>query len=841
MGDRDQQNAGRLDGAEEPTLTSETPLDPREAGARSGDETTLPATDPEATLEAKAAGFVVETDSPGSASAVSSKRPGRGGGERLGRYTIQGLIARGGMGEVFKGRDPQLGREVAIKRLRPGLRENSQVNQRFLEEARITGRLQHPGILPVFELDRDPLGDPFFSMKLIEGRSALLEEAGPRSTKEPRFLGIFEQICLAVAYAHDKGVIHRDLKPSNVMVGAFGEVQVLDWGLGKRVASSEKGTVVETEDVSPTTEDVSPTTEDALGRGEGPRSMVGAVMGTPAYMPPEQARGEVDRVGPRADVFALGGILCRILTGKRPFEGETRAMIEQSAAGDLREALSRLEQSGGDAELVRLAQRCLAPEAKARPADAGEVARAVMSWRSSVEERARRKEIEAAQAVAVADQERRARRLTVALATSVLVLVLTGLGAFLWVEKERAEGRERQLSLVHRVMDRYAELLSRTHADPSRDEVDWQELRLAAAQLEAALPEMDDPDLRHRAEQFLSRLERAESDRRMVAALDDLTARGASHDDVESWKAMAEEFAQVFREHGLDPEQVGADEVIRRISESPIRTDLAFGLDLWIRTETLLHLIGGGQRSMAELLHRMEWVYEADPDPRRVRLRQLTFAPAPQAEELLEMMEGEDLGQWEVSTLALLVSAFSRVGYPPGWERVCAQGLLVHPADYRLVNNCAYSLRQAGHWQEAARLYSVVTALRPEVGGLWRSLGLVQERGGDLVGALGSLGRAAKLEDGYARNHLDLGRLLIRQEAIDEALVSLDRALDIDPDLAPALSYRGLARRRLGRVEEARADFLRCGQILSEGTRSFESVTPGTGDSAWRTPCSDPS
>ena len=151
------------------------------------------------------------------------------------RYRLDGEIARGGMGAILKGRDTDLGRDLAIKVLLDSHKDKPEVIQRFIEEAQIGGQLQHPGIAPVYELGQFADRRPFFSMKLVKGDtlSKLLADRETPAEERGRFIGIFEQICQTMAYAHSRGVIHRDLKPANIMVGAFGEVQVMDWGLAK--------------------------------------------------------------------------------------------------------------------------------------------------------------------------------------------------------------------------------------------------------------------------------------------------------------------------------------------------------------------------------------------------------------------------------------------------------------------------------------------------------------------------------------------------------------------------------------------------------------------------------
>lgn len=151
------------------------------------------------------------------------------------RYQLQGEIARGGMGAIIKGRDTDLGRDLAIKVLLDSHKEKPEVIQRFVEEAQIGGQLQHPGIAPIYELGQFKDKRPFFAMKLVKGQtlSKLLADREDAADERGKFIGVFEQVCQTMAYAHSRGVIDRDLKPANIMVGAFGEVQVMDWGLAK--------------------------------------------------------------------------------------------------------------------------------------------------------------------------------------------------------------------------------------------------------------------------------------------------------------------------------------------------------------------------------------------------------------------------------------------------------------------------------------------------------------------------------------------------------------------------------------------------------------------------------
>jgi serine/threonine protein kinase len=366
-----------------------------------------------------------ETLGPGPAPPASA-RPA------IARYEILGELGRGGMGEVFRGRDIDLGREIAFKVLRKQHREHPRLARRFVEEAQIGGQLVHPGIVPIYELGNLADGRPFFTMKLVEGRTlhdllaarptASEERAGrgsadPAQTPTeglpsphddlPRLLAIFEQVCQTMAYAHARGVIHRDLKPSNIMVGGFGEVQVMDWGLAKVLprggeANREKARSELAASVIRTVRSTSPA--DA--------SQAGSVLGTPAYMCPEQASGDIEAIDERADVFGLGSILCEILTGQPAYAGPSPdAILRKALRGETADALRRIETCGADDELCGLTRRCLSVRPEERPRQAGAIAAAVTAHQRGVQERLRQAELDRVEAEARAEEEVKRRAL----------------------------------------------------------------------------------------------------------------------------------------------------------------------------------------------------------------------------------------------------------------------------------------------------------------------------------------------------------------------------------------------------------------------------------------------
>jgi len=362
---------------------------------------------------------------------------GTDGPFRAGRFQLGPELAHGGMGIVYSARDESLGRDVAVKVLHERYLVDSLVGERFLDEARITAQLQHPGIPPVFEVGRLDDERPYLAMKLIKGRTLedLLKERPDPASDRGRFLAVFEQICQAVGYAHSKHILHRDLKPANVMVGAFGEVQVMDWGLAKLLLPAG-----ETAHEPAASTDTGCEAVIQPSRDRDSATLAGSMLGTPAFMAPEQACGELGRLDERTDVFGLGAILCVILTGEPPYAAKSDEEIQLLALrGKLADAHARLENCGADTTLVELCRACLSLERDDRPRDAGAVAATVAGYLAGVEERARQAERERAAAEARAAELRKRRRVQFALAATVLALFgLVGFGLW-WRQRVEAQ------------------------------------------------------------------------------------------------------------------------------------------------------------------------------------------------------------------------------------------------------------------------------------------------------------------------------------------------------------------------------------------------------------------
>jgi superkiller protein 3 len=831
----------------QPTLNTNGARDPaadRNDSPAQGDSDRLGSTGAEARADAAR---------PAAEPATTPEQPRESGAaKQVGRYSVLGEIGHGGMGVVLRSRDPELGRDLALKLMLGDHAAHPEVVQRFREEAQVGGQLQHPGVVPVYELGCAEDGRPYFTMKLVKGETLakLLKERSNPAQERPRFLKIFEQVCQAVGYAHAKGVLHRDLKPANIMVGAFGEVQVMDWGLAKVLnafPATDQEQPTQRETVMTTVSLVKVAREDLSGS----QTQEGEVLGTPAYMPPEQALGEINRLDQRADVFSLGAILCEILTGQPPYTGADRIAVQRQAKRvELGDALRRLETCEADEELFGLAKRCLSAEPEGRPRHAGEVARAIETYLANVEERARqaelerasaearaeeakvtarieqarareaesreaaeKKQAEEAQARATAEQaraieaerraaaERRARRLTLGMA-AVVLLLLAGGGTVAWIAMYRTEeaGRKARdrMEQAQQLLDRGWEHNDlRTLAD-ARTNAD-QATEIARGASEAVRTEAA-----RLQDTVQARIAAAEKNAALLAALLDVTSPRETrrYERTESGQVAAiaepsvdEQYTAAFRHWGLDVDQASSEEVLRqlRLQPHPVREGVIAGLEAW-------------------MLHRRQSKAKVEQWQRLLRLANQLDANQSRREVRGMLSSGQLQRELLVSELSKVLLPWSALRSPKageGQQRLERLVKAVDPAQEPVLSVLALAraLGEAGDIAQAERLLRLVLAARPDQVVLLGALGKLlegQKRWQEAIGCH----RATRAQ----RPHLGvaLAWALLRVGQAVEAEAILRDLTDKAPDNPELCSHHGtLLCDYLHRPAEAEALFRR--------------------------------
>ncbi len=719
-----------------------------------------------------------------------------------GRYHLVGEIARGGMGAVLKGRDVDLGRDLAIKVILEEHREIPEMVRRFVEEAQIGGQLQHPGIIPVHELGRFPDGRLYIAMKLIRGRTlaALLEDRKGPSDDRPRFLAIFEQVCQTMAYAHSRGVVHRDLKPSNVMVGAFGEVQVMDWGLAKVL---DQGGVADERRARKGRDEASAIRTVRTGSEAG-ESLAGSVLGTPGYMSPEQARGAIDTVDERTDVFGLGSILCEIVSGAPAYAGRTGAELYRMAErADLRDTFDRLDACGADAELIALAKSCLAPVPKDRPRDAGVVLAGLTAHVTGAERRLREAGLAKARAETLAAGERKRRILAVALAASMLATGLLGAGGWAWMSNQRLRRVEVASKEVSRALDYAERKREQARSDAGGDRTLWVQAIEAARRAESLLSQGEEvsPELRNRVLSVLGIIaldrqlvESAEKDRRMVGRLAEIHNDLGVHGDRERIDA---EYAAAFRDYGVDVDAADPAKAGARLAASPVAAELASALDQWVflRRMSAHPDTAGAQRLVAV-------AKAADPEPWRNRLRdtlgRMTGDRAGVLDDLERLAATADVDRLPEASVTRLASALSSLGRGGIAIALLRRAQRLHPEDFWVNADLGRELLRSHRPDEAVRFFAVAVGIRPRSDLALGSLAGALQQSGQLGEAAETFRRMIALRPHDAQTRVRLGAVLLHMGAVWDADVEFAEARRLRPADWKVRSSIGTARADAG-------------------------------------------
>jgi serine/threonine-protein kinase len=593
-------------------------------------------------------------------------------------------------------------------------------------------------------------------------------------------LKIFEQVCQTVAYAHSHRVIHRDLKPLNIMVGASGEVQLMDWGLAKVMSKPGEASELSSQVAEGAT-------EIRTDRRAGPGLASQHGWGTLEYMPPEQARGEVDQLDSRCDVFALGAILCKILTGQPPYIGPgVDALRFQAMRADLENAFTRLGACSAEPELIELARNCLSARLQDRPPDAGAVASAVTAYLAGVQERLKEAEVARAAALVRAAEEVKRRRLTVALAVTILVLVVAA-GGWWWVqtirnahaaaEARRADDAQRNVLLALQEAAAFREQSHKLLDQPVQWQATLNDARSAVKRAEALLSDVSDDSLRQQVLQRRNELDEEEADRLMVKRLEQIRlGGGVLRRFVASGFVEADaEFAKAFADYGIDFAKLDAIEAADRIDGRLIRVELAEALGEWTSNR---ELIGKGNDKLARRLKAVE---------ARVSKVYYTWFG-----DFLNAIEKKDAVKLSIVVKALVAD--------PRFPTLSAQR----------VNLLANACLSAGFGDRAEFLLRNYQQARPN--SFWANWHLAMYYG--LFAAAPNPAEAARyfhiahaLRPDDRETRLALGDALLHNKDYERALAVLESASREDPSSADIQFYLGQAWRNVWEPERAAEHF----------------------------------
>ena len=704
------------------------------------------------------------------------------------KYQVLGEIAKGGMGVVLRGHDRELGRDVALKVVHEEFADRPDVLERFVEEAQIGGQLQHPGIVPVYEMGL--LGDqrPYFTMKLIKGRTLAKMLARRKSVDEDRvrFLSIFEAVCQTMAYAHSKGVIHRDLKPANVMVGAFGEIQVVDWGLSKVLRSGG------VEDELAAQRDARTVIETVRsGPQSGSDSLAGNVLGTPAYMAPEQAQGKVADLDERADVFALGSLLCEILTGAPAYvAGEGESLVRMAAAAELDDAHARLDAASASEDLKKICRACLMPAKQARPGSADELAQVVHEHIANLETAAHAGQLAAAEQRVRAERSRRRLQLTVVAA----ILVLAGVGGWAWLDQQRADRMSDLTASLDEVRASVASLQSAGDLQRAVDEA-----RAGERLIEAGA---GDARLRKQAAQVVASAEQSlrsaevraaevARDKALYSALEELemvqvqTGVAVTDDEIDA------RYARAFADYGLALDAPDLPARLAELRDTELGLRIALGFDAWSQVLRRMGLlVGAGRSEELELLTGIGLDLDSDPDRQAVRLALV----AGDDQQLLDLAKDPKLSHAAPQTLSLLGQALWEREHKQASLAVLTRGAALYPTDFLLNFGAAYLLYDIGNYTAAqyercAGYLRAAMVVRPDEPDLCSLLGDMYRTAGDAARAAHWCARAVELEPEFRWNYDILGWDLLVLGRFEQALGHFNKYADRTPFARRAAEY----------------------------------------------------
>jgi serine/threonine protein kinase/Flp pilus assembly protein TadD len=702
------------------------------------------------------------------------------------RYRRLREHARGGLGEVFVALDEQLNREVALKEIQDRFADHPDARTRFLREAEVTGKLEHPGVVPVYGLGVYSDGRPYYAMRFIRGESMQeairrfhtpqaqgLQPLGFDSLDFRELLGRFVAVCHAIAYAHARGVIHRDLKPANVMLGEYGETLVVDWGLARLMDQ-------------PAGEQTTAERPMELGHGHvtAPTQM-GQVVGTPAYMPPEQAEGVHDHVGTASDVFALGGTLYCLLTGQAPYAGADVLVLARR--GEV--APARQRKTSVPAALEAVCQSAMAKRPQDRYPKARDLADELQRWLAGEPVTAWPEPL----AVKAGRWVRKNRVLASAAAAAAMVALVLGTAGAMWLqqreerqrlERQRQEERQRLEFLARQDKARVQAKAGLTQVQELRQQYRFAAAATVLTQVRGWAEQAADDDLD-------AGVARVQADLELARDLDDARQKAALLVDGKWDPGRGRSlYPPVLARHGLDVLESDMDGVVKRIRESVLRHTIVAALDDWARAE-----------SNPQMKQRLLRVANSADEPDGWRQAVRKAVSQLNRERLHQLARGAEQGKLTPSLVLLLALALGNKDEEATALLRRMQRAKAH--DFWVNFSLGSFLYAQEKFQEAAECDLVAVALRPDSVAAHHNLGNALKVRGKVDEAADCFRQAVLLDPKFAPAHINLAVALKDKGKVEEAIACYRQGIALDPNNAKAHTNLGNILKDKGKVDEA--------------------------------------
>ncbi len=756
-------------------------------------------------------------DSPAAVRLDHGNVAGQAGGETIGPYLLRRELGRGGQGRVYAAEDTRLGRRVALKVLPAHTMQSPEIRLRFEREAAALSRLDHPGICTVYETGEDR-GTAYIAMRYIDGKTlarVISEETaadgqGHSRERVARMVSIIERAARALHAAHEAGLVHRDVKPGNIMITRDEDPVILDFGLVK----DDGGTAV------------------TLTR-------TGDLMGTPAYMSPEQVAPRGAAVDRRTDVYSLGVTLYEALTLHLPFDAPTVPEIYRRILADSPPRPGRYNRFISR-DLSVVLEVAMEKDPRRRYQTALDLAedlsriqgqRTILARRTSTTERA----------------WRLCRRNP---AVSVLSALVLGLLAAVAIGSIVAAGRfriryEAAQTAIREALGEAGRRLAAARAAPQDDLGPWAQALAAAEKAEslAASTEVD-PELSSRASSEISAVRAEESrargaaeqhraDERMRARLESIPILGDAIAQAEDFVLGDEArrarearrtdaaFEAAFRDYGIDVDRLGLEASAERVRASAIFRDLVSALDAWALTRR--GLPEGRETQGTTWRQLLDIAGAADPDAWRRSLRGVLAEAAGGVEELRRLARKVDVSSLPAASLRVLGNAFTKA---EAWNDAVAflkTAQQAHPEDFVINLELAGAFERLSppNWREAIRFHTVALALRPQNREQELRLAAAQRSSGDLLEAASTVSDILRRQPDYAAAHDFLGAIYQRRGQLDAAISSYREALRIRPETADAWFHVGEASQWRGELEDAIAAYRQVLALRSDFTSAY--------------------